>query len=231
MIRKGLLLSLLPLSVTAGFGAWGYLQAEPGARYPVHWGLNGAPDRFGGAAEAFLGLPALALGLTLLMAVLPALDPRGGNLRRSGPTYLTAWIGSLCLLALVQAGLTLTALGVWEAGPDSPFHQLMAGALALLFVALGNVLGKARPNWFVGVRTPWTLTSDVTWDRTHRLTGRLFVAVGLLGLVAALFLPARTAVLLLAGGIVGAGLVAVVYSYLVWRAAPDKRVGPQVVES
>ncbi|HEX8568954.1 MAG TPA: SdpI family protein [Caulobacteraceae bacterium] len=230
MIRKGLLLSLVPLAVIGGLAAWGYASTEPGVLLPVHWGLDGEPDRFGSREEAFLGLPAVAAGLTLLMAVLPYLDPRGTNLRRSEQAYLTAWIGSLSLLALVQAGLTMTALGVWEADANSPFHRLLTAGIGLFIAAIGNVLGKARPNWVFGVRTPWTLSSDLTWERTHRWTGRLFVLVGLAGVVAAFVLPPPASLLALVGGLIAAGVWSSVYSYLVWRNAPDKRTGPQAVD-
>jgi uncharacterized membrane protein len=230
MIRKGLLLSLIPLGVMGAFAAWGFLATEPGQQFPVHWGLDGRPDRFGGRLEAFVGLPLVALGTTALLAVLPVLDPRGDNLRRSPQPYLTGWLGALGLLALVQAGLTLTALGVWEAGPDSPMLRMIALGVAVLVAALGNVLGKARPNWFVGVRTPWTLSSDMAWDRTHRVTGRLLVLVGLAGLLAAFLLPPMTAVLVVAGGSIVSAVFSTVFSYLVWRGAPDKRVGPQAAD-
>lgn len=230
MIRKGLLLSLAPLAVMIAFAAWGYTSVAPDAQFPVHWGLNGEPDRFGSREEAFLGLPALSLGLTLLMAVFPFLDPRGTNLRRSGEAYLTVWIGSLSLMALLQAGLTLTALGVWEVGAGSPFPRLVTAGIGLLIAAVGNVLGKARPNWIMGVRTPWTLSSDVTWERTHRWTGRLFVIVGLAAVVAAFALPPQIAMLTLVGGVIASGLWSFAYSYLVWRTAPDKRTGPQAVD-
>lgn len=229
MIRKGLLWSLVPLTAIVALGAWGYVNADPGAEFPVHWGLDGRPDRFGSRTEAFLGLPAVAVGVTLLMAALPLLDPRGTNLRRSGEAYLTAWWGALCLLALVQTGLTLTALGVWDASSNT-FPRLMAAGVALMIAAVGNVLGKSRPNWFMGVRSPWTLSSDITWERTHRVTGRLFVAVGLLGVAAALMLPPSLALGVTVGGVLTVSVFSVVYSYLVWRAAPDKRTGPQVAE-
>ena len=230
MIRKGLLLSLLPLAVIVGFAAWGYTSVEPGVQLPVHWGLDGEPDRYGSREEAFLGLPALTVGLTVLMAVFPFLDPRGTNLRRSETAYLTGWIGSLSLMALLQAGLTLTALGVWEPDASSPFHRLVTAGVGLFIAAIGNVLGKARPNWIMGVRTPWTLSSDIAWERTHRWTGRLFVAVGLVGVVAAFVLPSALALAALVGGLIAASLWSSLYSYLVWRKAPDKRTGPQAVD-
>ena len=230
MIRKGLLLSLAPLAVIVAAAAWGYLSVDPAAQVPVHWGLNGQPDRYGSREEAFLGLPALAAGIVALMAVLPALDPRGTNLLRSETAYLTGWFGAVCLFAVVQVGLTLTALGVWDVRPASPFHKAIAAGTALLIAAIGNVLGKARPNWFMGVRNPWTLSSDLTWDRTHRWTGRLFVLVGLAGLVATFVLPTQAALVGLVAGVLAASFASLVYSYLVWRNAPDKRTGPQAVD-
>lgn len=231
MIRKGLLLSLVPLFLIAAMSLWGYSAAGPEARFPMHWGLDGQPDRYGGRSEAFLWLPALAFGLTIFFAVVPTLDPRGTNLRRSQPIFLTAWLGTLGLLTLVQTGFTFIALGVWDDGPQSPFHRLVAGSVSLLIILIGNVLGKARPNWFVGVRTPWTLSSDLTWERTHRLAGRLFVLVGLAGLGAALVLPIAAAMPIMLIGLIAAALFSSGYSYLVWRTAPDKTVGPQVIDS
>src|SRR3712207_7440274 len=109
MIRKGLLLSLIPLAVILAAGAYGYSVTDPRQQLPVHWGLDGQPDRFGGRLEAFGIMPVIALAMTALMVVLPAVDPRGDNLRRSGPPYLTGWIGCLGLLALIQVSNVLTA--------------------------------------------------------------------------------------------------------------------------
>lgn len=229
MIRRGLFMSLLPLALTAGAGLWGYLTVEPGVRVPVHWGLDGRPDRFAGPAEAFLSPLALAAGVTLLFAGLPRLDPRGSNLRHSVRAYLVAWLGTLWLLALLQVGTVLTATGILgtKAGGLQP-RLTLAGA-ALIIVLVGNYLGKTRPNWILGVRTPWTLSSDLAWERTHRLAGRLFVAVGIVGAITSVVEPAAGVSVLIAG-VLTAALASVVYSYLVWRQAPDKQVGSQIAD-
>ncbi len=229
MIRRGLLLSLLPLAFIIGASLWGFMVVEPGVRIPVHWSLDGLPDRFGGPVEAFLGLPAVALGVTLLLAALPKLDPRGDNLHRSAHAYLTAWLGTLWLLALTQAGIVLTAIGVWEAEANGPMPRLAVAGAALLVAAVGNYLGKTRPNWMLGVRTPWTLTSDLTWERTHRLAGRLLVAVGLVSAATSLAYPIA-GLLTLTTGVLASALASIAHSYFVWRHAPDKQVGPQTVD-
>ena len=90
-----------------------------------------------------------------------------------------------------------------------------------LFVVVGNAMGKLRPNWMVGVRTPWTLSSKRSWDRTHRLAGWMFVGAGLVFWIAAALAPGRAIVPGVVALITGA-LVSVIYSYVVWRDDPDK---------
>ena len=87
-----------------------------------------------------------------------------------------------------------------------------------------SVLGKVRPNWFVGIRTPWTLSSTCSWDKTHRLGGRLFLACGIATLVCGLVRPTR-GVFVMLGTILPSTLVLVAYSYLVWRGDPDRAAG------
>jgi uncharacterized membrane protein len=102
---------------------------------------------------------------------------------------------------------------------------LLVGAL---FFLVGNLMGKIRPNWFVGVRTPWTLSSKRSWTRTHRFAGWVFVVGGLCFMGAGVF---RAHVMWnVAAGLLVAGIIAtVVYSYLVWRTDPD-RVPPAGTE-
>lgn len=224
MIRKGLMLSFIPLAIMLALGAWGYFASPADAQYPVHWGLDGRPDRYGGPLETFLGLFAIGLAITLLLAVIPLFDPRAENIRRSEPFYLTVWMAVLWFMALLQTALTLTSLGYVEGGEDM-MVRLTGSALGVLLLVVGNMLGKSRPNWFAGVRTPWTLSSDLSWEKTHRLTGRMFVLVGVAGAVGAWLAPASVFMPAIVGGVVTASVVAVVYSWMVWRTAPDRRNG------
>jgi uncharacterized membrane protein len=96
--------------------------------------------------------------------------------------------------------------------------------IGLLFVVMGNFLGKTRSSWLFGIRTPWTLSSERSWQRTHRLGGYLFMALGLAMVLSALLLPPQAFVWLILGGLLGTVAVLVGYSYLVWRDDPDRSV-------
>jgi uncharacterized membrane protein len=95
-------------------------------------------------------------------------------------------------------------------------------AVGIFITALGLMLPKVHPNWFVGIRTPWTLTSDLSWQRTHKVGGVLFVALGLLMIVTTLLAP-TTAIWVLVIAAVGVTIFLFAYSYLVWKEDPSKR--------
>ena len=101
-----------------------------------------------------------------------------------------------------------------------PADGLVQVALGALLVVIGSVMGKIRPNWFVGVRTPWTLTSKRSWLKTHRLGGWLFMIWGLIQIPVGLLLPGARIFTLVAALAVIATLL--IYSYVVWRNDPDK---------
>jgi len=200
----------------------GWFGTDSDVRIPVHWGLDGEADRYGGRVEAFLLLPVIMIGLSAVFAILPAIDPRGSNLKRSSVVLGTAWMGLLAFLLALQAGMVALGLG-WLSGDGVGLvPTLTLAAVGGLQILLGNVLGKARPNWFVGIRTPWTLSSDLAWDKTHRLTGRLMVLSGSVILVSSWFLPSERLTVLVLIVALAPMVVGLVYSYLVWRSDPDR---------
>lgn len=221
MIARGLIAAAGFIAVIAGLSAWGWIAAPAGMEIPVHWNAAGEPDRYGGKAEAFLVMPALAVALSAVFALAPRIDPRGRNLARSGSVFLTVWIGTLILLTAGQAALTLVAVGVLEPdGQTAPRVVLLA--VCGLMAMLGDALGKARPNWFVGVRTPWTLSSDRAWDVTHRWAGRGLVVSGVAGGAAIALAPLEYGLAIFLALIAVTGVGSVAISYQVWRTDPDR---------
>lgn len=221
MIRTGLMISTLVVLAMVGLSAWAWMVTPADTQIAVHWSATGEVNRYGTRLEAFGLIPAMTAGLSLLMALAPRIDPRGRNLEKSGPLLITVWLGLLAILAMTHLALILPAVGLVEA--DSEFTpKFVLIAVCVFMAVIGNVLGKARPNWFVGVRTPWSLSSDRSWDITHRWAGRGFVLTGLVGGAAMVFAPISVGltVFLTLMGITAVGSLAV--SYFAWRSDPDR---------
>ena len=141
-----------------------------------------------------------------------ARDRREPNYARFGDAYDTI-VAAALLLILATHGIVL-ALAL---GHRVAVSRLVPALVGALFVVIGNVMPRMRPNWWFGVRTPWTLSNDRVWARTHRLAGFSMTAAGLVTIASALVLPARLGLPVLIAAIVAAALGPAVYSYLTWK--------------
>jgi uncharacterized membrane protein len=215
-----------PYLITAGLlavamlavSSWAWGQIPDGAHVPIHWGIDGQPNGWAPKPFALFGLPLLSVGLALLLAFAPRVDPRYANLRRSATAYWAIAYAALGLLAVVHVAAVLIATG-----RNLNIGLIVSVAIGVLFVIIGNFLGKTRSSWIFGIRTPWTLSSERSWTRTHRLGGYLFVALGVLVVVVALIGPAWLDVAVLLGGVAVVVLTLTVYSYLVWRDDAERQ--------
>lgn len=183
---------------------------------PSHWNWSGQPDRFGGRFEGLLGLPLAAVGVYALLLWLPRLDPRRKN--------YDAFAGPYAIIRTAVVGLLLgidAATLLWIRGERTHFNALVAAEIGIALLVMGNYLPKVKSNWFVGVRTPWTLSSEASWRQTHRLAGWLFTVSGILTVVTALVRP-DLAQAVLAGTLAVAAAASIVYSYFAWRNDPAR---------
>lgn len=192
------------------FGALVYNRLPP--QVPMHWGINGQVDRTGSRLEGVLFLPLLSTGVWLLMRVLPRIDPR----RASYAAFQGTFNLFINIVILFLAALYVVILGI-ALGWDISVPQVIGVGIGLLLAVLGNEMGRVKPNWFVGIRTPWTLSDPIVWRRTHRAGGRIFFVAGLTMIVAGLLLPPAYAFAVILIGALGAALASIAYSYIVWR--------------
>jgi uncharacterized membrane protein len=206
-MRKSIPYLIVALAIIASLIQFSQLPAV----MPTHWGnhgeVNGTSSRLWGAFV----IPIVMLGIVLLMKFLPRIDPRRANYPKFAGTFEAIFISILLLLLIMHVALLASASGY-----PVRFERWVPVVIGLFFIVLGNLLPRARPNWFVGIRTPWTLSSDRVWEKTHRLAGYVFVAAGIIvtiiGLTGVTFAP------FLMGPVVGvAALTLVVYSYVEWR--------------
>lgn len=211
-VRGLLIANALIAAVMALVGLWVAARLGPGAQLPIHWNAAGEADGFA-PARATLLLPAgVSLAAGLLFAAIPRMEPLQDRLEASAGVLRAAWIGMMLLMAYVQIMVAGPALG-WDIGPN-----LLLAGLGALFVMLGNALPKSRPSFFVGIRTPWTLSDTDNWIATHRLGGKMMLAAGCAMVLAAIVPMASE----LRFGVVAALTVAVAvvpigYSWWLWR--------------
>jgi uncharacterized membrane protein len=208
---------LLPIAAMflTGVLCWPHVSDQ----LPVHWNLQGQVDRYGGKFEGLLLLPLVVLGLYGVLRVVPAFDPGKENYRTFLRAYDAIRLTVTLFMGAIYAVGVLTALG---------YHVDMTTVIGLamggLFIVLGNVMGKIRPNWFVGVRTPWTLSSKLSWTKTHRLAGWLFILMGLMSIGWGLTRSPWAFGAMIAVDVACVGTL-FVYSYLVYRKDPA-RISP-----
>lgn len=211
--RRLILFSILTVAALAAVSAWAGHRLPADAQLPMHWNAAGEVDRYGDKWTALMLPPLLAATMTLLMWGVSRIEPRQDHLASSQGLFRVAWVGGVGLAVVIELMLLSTVFG-WGLSPLG----LIFGALGLFFVAMGDQLGKTRPMYMVGIRTPWTLADPEVWTATHRLGGKLLALAGLVWLVSAAFGWVNVVTLpILVGVMIGASLVPVVYSYLLWR--------------
>lgn len=159
---------------------WHFYPALP-ERIPVHWNAAGEVDRYGPRAMIWLLGPGLMTLVSLYGLAQPWLSPRRYGVTAFESTYLYSTGVAVVLLAYIQVLVLIVATGGQVA-----MARAVPAAICIVLILVGNPLGKVRKNFYLGIRTPWTLSSDRVWYATHRLGAKLMVASGMLGLVAVL---------------------------------------------
>ncbi|MGB8340198.1 MAG: SdpI family protein [Chthoniobacterales bacterium] len=176
--------------LVAPFVALAIYWNELPQRVPIHWNLRGEINGWASKEFGLLSLPLLSLGTIVLLHILPWFDPK----LRKNPAEESRMSAVLPILRIVSLLLFDTIFFVQIAtslGRNVAGGRIIISCLLVFFIILGNYLGNLRPNYFVGIRTPWTLENPETWRATHRLGGRLMFFGGLILFVAQIFLSER----------------------------------------
>jgi len=176
--------SILLTVAVAGFTLflYGFGRDYMPAQVPVHWDIEGKADSYVPRERVLpylLIAPGVMALMVLLTLALPWLSPKQFSIERFRATYDYVMALIVGLFGYVQVTLLLASI---ESGVDTT--RLLVGGMFLFFAALGNVLGKVRRNFYVGIRTPWTIASEHVWNQTHRVAAWLYVPLSLIGFAA-----------------------------------------------
>lgn len=218
------LLAVLPLILTVLV-----FPAAPDT-IPAHYGINNQVNRWGSKYELFL-FPAIMLMLAPLLRGLSSM----GNLKpgeqsesariSSQKAAMRVCYGSLILFNLLNGFMLYTALNKVTNLSAIGYDRVLAFAISVLQIVIGNILPKCKQNYIIGIRVPWTLESETVWYRTHRFGGKLDVAAGAVCLVLSLMLPQKAAFWVAMGALLATAVAAVIYSYYAfvqWKASGEK---------
>jgi len=203
-----IVLVLIIGSIFAGALLWNQFPE----RMASHWNEN---DQVDGYMSKFWGvfmLPLVNLGLFLLFLVIPLIDPLKANIAQFRGVFNLFIAFIVGYMTYVHA-LTM----IWNLGNTSlGIGKSMLPAMGLLFFLIGYLLKQAKRNWFIGIRTPWTLSSDKVWDETHRIGSILFMVSGVLVVIGGFF-GGVTAVWFILIPVFGTTIFLVVYSFLLYQ--------------
>lgn len=203
-----IVLTLIAAAAIAGLVFWNQFPEQMAS----HWNAN---DQVDGYMSKFWGvfmMPLTALGMFLLFLVIPLIDPLKANIATFRGVF-NLFIAFLIGFMLYIHALTLA----WNLGYTGfKMSQAMLPAMGLLFILIGYLLRQAKRNWFIGIRTPWTLSSDTVWEKTHQLGGALFMLSGALAVIGGFF-GGMTAFWFIMIPIFGSAIFLVVYSYVLYQ--------------
>jgi uncharacterized membrane protein len=201
-------LVLILAATFAGLSLWNRLPDQMAS----HWNFN---DQVDGYMSKFWGvflMPLITLGIFLLFLVIPNVDPLKANIAQFRETFNLFIVLIIGFMVYVYALTLLWNLDFTNFG----LGKAMMPALGVLFIFVGYMLRKAKRNFFIGIRTPWTLSSDRVWDETHRIGAMLFTISGILALLGSFF-GGSTAFVMLMVSVLGSTLFLVIYSYVLYR--------------
>lgn len=211
--------TVITTAVIAALALWVATEGPTGP-IPMHFDVTGQPDRWGDRVEmawllGFMAFMVGAIGGGIGLAVHRSEDVQ----QRRGLK-----IGQFITLIAIGGVTPLMSVSMLRGAVGEPVQTAWVTAgMSLLLVVVGAVLGRVGPNPFVGVRTPWTFKSRLSWDRSNRLAGRLLFWLGLAGLVGAAVLPPEWGVPVMVGLILVVAVWTALESWRVWRDDPDRQ--------
>lgn len=203
---------ILSLLIVAVFAAGAYVYPNLPDQIAVHWNAAGEADGFAGKFWGTFLFPLTMLFLLALYFVIPRIDPLGKNFQKFIGQYNSFWV---CMMIFM--GYIFGLQTAWNLGKEFDFGKAIIIAVAALWFAIGAAIENSKRNWFFGIRTPWTISSDKVWDKTHKLGGKLFKFSAILVLLAGIFLKGAMLITAILIPSILTAIWTIAYSYLEFK--------------
>jgi uncharacterized membrane protein len=197
---------LVTIALIAGI----FLYARLPDSMPSHWNAAGQVDGYMSKFWGVFMMPIITVALVALFLVIPQIDPLKANIAKFRGAFNWFIVAFVAYMLYIHA-LTLAA----SLGVQFNMTIMLLPVVGLLFIGVGYVMRQAKRNFFIGIRTPWTLSSETVWDETHKLGAKMFMLGGLVTIVSAFL--GETGIWLMLVAMLAAAFVPIVYSYILWR--------------
>lgn len=177
---------------------------------PAHWNTAGQVDGYMSKFWGVFLMPILTIGLVSIFLLIPHVDPLKANIAKFRGAF-NGFIVAFVVYMLFVHGLTMAA----ALGCQFNMTYALLPIVGLLFIGAGCMMGRAKRNFFIGIRTPWTLSSETVWDETHRIGSKLFMISGAVTIISAFL--GEFGIWLMFVAMIVAAFVPIAYSYILWR--------------
>ncbi|MCK5476420.1 MAG: SdpI family protein [Candidatus Aenigmarchaeota archaeon] len=211
MKTQTIILTILLLSFAIGI----YIYPQMPDKMASHWNAQGQVDGYMSKFWGVFLMPTISVGLLLLFLLIPKIDPLKANIEKFRKYYDDFIVMMIAFLFYVYL-LTL----VWNSGFVFNMTQFLTPASGLMFYYIGILTQNAKRNWFIGIRTPWTLSSENVWNKTHKIGGKLFKTIGIIAFLG-IFFPNQMFFFVFFPVLFVAGYL-IVYSYIEYQKEEKK---------
>ncbi|ASS73248.1 SdpI family protein [Bacillus atrophaeus] len=181
----------------------------------THWGINGDADDYSSKFNAMMTFIGIMIIQYILMVTIPKIDPKN-NYKTFMRPYMAIFNTMFAVLFIINLITILTGLGY-----DLPIPYLGSFVLGAIFMVFGNFIQKVKPNFFLGIRTPWTLSNERVWKDTHRVSSKLFVLAGVIIMLTAFF-PSTYKESIIFIAAIGCIILSIVSSYFIYQRQLNK---------
>ena len=179
-------------------------------KVPVHWNIEGQADSWGSKEFGAFFFPVVIVFIYLLLLFMPNIDPKKDRYKDFSKVYLVFKSILIVFFCLIYFASSLFAIGY-----DLPISVIVPVSIGIIFIIIGNYMSKIKINWMFGIRTPWTLSSEQVWNKTHRFGGWAFISGGLLIIFSGLG-PVILKAYIFVTAIIGIVFGTIVYSYFAY---------------
>jgi uncharacterized membrane protein len=212
-MRKSEITVLIIILIVFALGI--YLYPQMPEKMASHWNIQGQVDGYMSKFWGLFLMPIISVGLFILFVLIPRIDPLKENIAKFRK-YFDNFVVLIILFLLYLYFLTI----LWNLGKRFNMIQVLAPAFGILFYYAGILIEHAKRNWFIGIRTPWTLSNEKVWQKTHEIGGRWFKIAGLIALLG-VFLPSY-AIFFVLLPIILVAVYTIIYSYFEYQKEVKK---------